>query len=441
MHIRRLLFIFFAYVAIAFTGSAARAATTLRIATVNNNDMAIMQKLSSEFLAMNPGIRLEWTTLDENALRRRVTEDADQGAAGFDVITIGSYEAPLWGKKGLIEPMDDLPPEWNIYDVFPSVANALSSDGKLYAAPFYAEGVMTLYRTDLFKKWQLSMPGVPDWNFIKFAAKTISENEKDVYGICLRGKPGWGENVALITAMAHSYGARWFDENWNAKLTAVEWKKALSDYVELLRSYGPPDAASNGFNENLALFAKGKCGIWIDATVAGSFVTDANNSYVGEHTGFAPAPMNSDTAKQTNWLWVWALAVPSSSLKEAAAKKFIAWATSAEYIDLAAKKYGWANVPPGARASLYANKEYMRVAPFAETALNAIRSAHPGNPGVNPTPYDGMQYVSVPEFQEMGNAAGEEFAAALTGKQSVAQALFNAKNIAERKIKRSAEAR
>lgn len=412
-------------------------AVTLNIATVNNGDMVRLQRLSQKFLAENPGVSLEWTMMEENVLRQRVTQDTATGGASFDVVTIGSYEAPIWGKQNLIEELDDMPPSWKEGDVIASVKDAVSSDGKLYAAPFYAEGVMTFYRKDLFKAAGLRMPSQPDWKFIKKAVKKLSETSDDAYPICLRGKPGWGENVALITAMAHSYGARWFDSDWNSKLVSVQWKNALTDYVELLGNYGPPGAVSNGFNENLALFMQGKCAIWIDATVAGSFVSDPEKSFVAKDVGYATAPMHEETRKKTNWLWVWGLAIPSTSLKEDVAKKFVAWATSPEYLELTAKDAGWGNVTPGTRHSLYGNQKYMDAAPYAKKTLAAIRSAHPDNPAVNPAPYEGMQYVGIPEFQGIGTAAGLQFAAALAGKTSVEQALYNAKNMTDRQMKRS----
>ncbi len=125
-----------------------------------------------------------------------------------------------------------------------------------------------MYRTDLMEKAGLKMPESPTWDFIKQAADKMTDKAAGVYGICLRGKAGWGENMAFLTAMSNSFGARWFDEKWNAQFNTPEWKKTLDFYVTMMKADGPPGASSNGFNENLALFNDGKCGMWIDATVA-----------------------------------------------------------------------------------------------------------------------------------------------------------------------------
>ncbi len=260
---------------------------------------------------------------------------------------------------------------------------------------------MIMYRKDLFEKAGLTMPDAPTWDFIADAARKITDKTGEVYGICLRGKAGWGENMAFLTATANSFGARWFDENWKPQFDQPEWKDTLDFYVNLMKDAGPPGASSNGFNENLALFNSGKCGMWIDATVAASFVTNPKESKVADKVGFALAP-NNGLGKSANWLWAWSLAIPAGSQKVEAAQKFIAWATCKDYLELVASKEGWANVPPGTRTSLYSNAGIPEGAPFAKMTLDSINSADPTKPTVKPVPYTGVQFVAIPEFQGLG---------------------------------------
>jgi sorbitol/mannitol transport system substrate-binding protein len=192
--------------------------------------------------------------------------------------------------------------------------------------------------------------------------------------------------------------------------------------------FGPPGYATNGFNENLSLFQQGKCGMWIDATVAASFVTNPNDSTVADSVGFALAPDNG-LGKRSNWLWAWALAIPAGTQQEAAAKQFIEWATSKAYIELVAANEGWANVPPGARTSLYENPDYLAV-PFAQMTLDSILSADPSNPTVDPVPYVGVQFAAIPEFAGIATDVSQEFSAAYAGQQTVEEALAKAQAIA-----------
>ncbi|WP_017906974.1 ABC transporter substrate-binding protein [Pseudomonas asplenii] len=410
-------------------------AQTLTIATVNNSDMIRMQKLSKTFEAEHPEIRLNWVVLEENVLRQRLTTDIATQGGQFDVLTIGMYEAALWGAKGWLEPMNNLPASYDIDDVFPSVRDGLSVKGTLFALPFYAESSMTYYRTDLFREAGLNMPERPTWEQLgEFAAK-LNHPDKEQYGICLRGKAGWGENMALITTIANAYGARWFDEKWQPEFSGPEWKNALNFYVDTMKKSGPPGASSNGFNENLALFNSGKCAMWVDASVAGSFVTDKTQSKVADHVGFTYAP-HQVTEKGSAWLYSWALAIPTSSKAKEAAKTFSSWATSKEYAALVAKEDGVANVPPGTRASTYSDA-YMQAAPFAKVTLESLKAANPKDPSARPVPYVGIQLVTIPEFQAIGTQVGKLFSAALIGQTTVDQALAAAQQSTEREMKRA----
>ena len=410
-------------------------AQTLTIATVNNSDMIRMQKLAKTFESEHPEIKLNWVVLEENVLRQRLTTDIATQGGQFDVLTIGMYEAALWGAKGWLEPMTDLPATYAIDDVFPAVRDGLSVKGTLYALPFYAESSMTYYRTDLFKDAGLSMPEHPTWEQIAGFARTLNKPDQEQYGICLRGKAGWGENMALISTIANAYGARWFNEQWQPEFNGAEWQNALNFYVGTLKASGPPGATSNGFNENLALFNSGKCAIWVDASVAGSFVTDSSQSKVAEYVGFTFAP-HAVTDKGSAWLYSWALAIPTSSKAKDAARTFSTWATSKEYGALVAEKDGIANVPPGTRASTY-TEAYLKAAPFARVTLESLKVANPQDPTLKPVPYVGIQLVTIPEFQAVGTQVGKLFSAALIGQTTVDQALAAAQQSTEREMKRA----
>jgi sorbitol/mannitol transport system substrate-binding protein len=414
-------------------GSTAYAQTSLTIATVNNGDMVRMQGLTDDFTAKNPDITLQWVTLEENILRERVTTDIATKGGQFDVMTIGTYEVPIWAKNSWLLPLDNLGADYDVDDLLPAIRGGLSADGKLFAAPFYGESSFIMYRTDLMEKAGLTMPEAPTWDFIADAARKMTDRAADINGICLRGKAGWGENMAFLTAMSNSFGARWFDESWKPQFDQPEWKATLQFYVDLMKDAGPVGASSNGFNENLTLFQQGKCGMWIDATVAASFVTNAAESQVADKVGFALAP-DTGMGKRGNWLWAWSLAIPAGSQKAEAAQKFISWATSKDYLALVAAKEGWANVPPGTRTSLYENAEYQAAAPFAKMTLDSINAADPTAPTVKPVPYTGVQFVAIPEFAGMATTVGQLFSAALAGSTSVDDALAQAQQTVDREM-------
>lgn len=414
----------------------AASAEELTIATVNNGDMIVMQKLSAEFTKQHPDITLNWVTLEENVLRQRLTTDIGAGSGQFDVFTIGMFEAPLWGKNGWLVPFDDTPAEYDVNDILPKVRDGLSYDGKLYALPFYGESTMTMYNKAVLDAKGLTMPEAPTWDDIAKIAEATNDPAKEQYGICLRGKPGWGENMGPITLMANTFGGRIFDENWKSQWNSPEWNAAVNFYVNLVTKFGPPGVVNNGFNENLALFNEGHCTMWIDATVAAGFVSDPRQSKVAATVGYAAAPTQV-TDKGAQWLWAWSLAIPTSSKKVDAAKTFIEWATSKEYQKLVADNVGWGNVPPGTRTSLYETKEYLDAAPFAAQTLKAMNAADPIDSTLQPKPYTGISFAIIPEYQGIGTFAGQQIAGAIAGSSSVADALAAAAANADREMKQA----
>lgn len=411
---------------------SATAPINLIIATVNNGHMLTLQTLSREFETAHPDVRLRWVTLPEVELRRAVNNDLQTQTRQFDVVTIGMYEAPVFAKRGWLMPIQP-PPGYDRQDLIDNIREGLSYRGELYAAPFYGESSMLYYRKDLFAKAGLKMPARPTWSEVASFAARLHDPQRQVQGICLRGKPGWGENMTLVATMANAFGGQWFDMQWHPQLQTPAWREAVSLYVDLLRRHGPSDAVERGYNGNLDLFNNGRCALWVDATVAAGFISDRRLNPHAANVGFAPAPV-AVTSKGANWLWAWAFAVPSSVDKGRAdkAQAFAAWATSREYVRLVAATHGWGLVPAGARKSTYAQPEFQRAAPWAKHELEAIRSANPRDATLNPSPYLGVQFAAIPEYAPIGDAVGRAIADAVSGRTSTDSALARSQSIAQR---------
>ena len=408
-------------------------ATELVIATVNNGHMITLQKLSGEFERTHRDIQLKWITLEEGILRQQVTRDVATKAGQFDVMTIGAYEAPIWAKRGWIRSLTPSP-SYDVADLLTPIRQSLSVDGQLYALPFYGESSMTMVRSDLLKAAGIKLGESPTWAQIQLAAQKMHAPEKGIYGICLRGKPGWGENIALVSTMVNTFGGQWFNMNWQPQLQTPAWREAVALYADLLNLYGPPGAAANGYNENLALFMDGRCAIWVDATVAGSFVNRAGSSKVAGKVTFLQAPV-ALTPKGAHWVWTWALAIPTSSDKAQAAQLFMEWATSKDYIRLVAEREGWSAVPSGTRLSTYASPSFKRANPHALVEQLAISTANPLDATLPRSPYIGIQWASIPEFQAIGTAVGQEISGLLKDPITVDEVLSKSQQLADRKMR------
>jgi sorbitol/mannitol transport system substrate-binding protein len=423
-------------ITILFTGVCAIAEQkTVTICTVNNPDMIELKKLSPKFEEKNPDIKLNWVILEENVARQRITTDVSTGSGQFDIVFIGLYETPLFAKRGWLRPMENLPADYDIEDVFKSLRDGLSYQGKLYALPFYGESSMLMYRKDLLEQKGLKMPEQPKYEDVKKIADALTDKAKGDYGITLRGKPGWGENMGFIDTLINTFGGTWFDTKWNPTVDSPEWKKAITFYIELMKADGPPGASANGFNENLTLMAGGKAAMWIDATVAGGFLENPKESQVAGKMGYAPSPIEA-TPNGSHWLWSWTFAIPKAAKQAEAAEKFAVWATSKDYIKLVAEDIGWPGVPPGTRKSTYDNPEYQK-SPFAAATLQAMQSADPTNPCIKPVPYTGIQFVLIPEFQSFATVVGQNISGALADKLTVEQALKDSQAAVGRAVKQA----
>ena len=421
---------------------APAAAGEINVAIVDNPQMKDIAELTPELFTKKTGIKVNFTLLPEGELRQVTTRDVAAGGKQFDAVMIGMYEAPQFGKSGFIQ---DLTPyaskdaSYKLDDIIPSVKNGLSADGKLYAAPFYAESSFIMYRKDLADAAGVKMPANPTWAEIATIAKKL--NTPTTAGICLRGKPGWGDFGGPLGTVLNTFGATWWTANADgsigkAQVDQPEFKEALSFYLGLVKDAGEKDAANSSFNECLSQYKDGKVAMWYDATVAAGLL-EANDSPVKGKNGFAPAPVNK--TKASGWLWAWSLAIPKSNTKPDNAWKFLSFATGPDYIKAAGTmtKGGWASIPPGTRNSTYEIPEYKAAAAaFAGPTLDSMKNAPIDNPGTTKRPgLPGIQFVGVPEFQDVGNKCTEQFASVMAGKTDLDAALKNCQDIASKATK------
>ena len=413
-------------------GDGASGDRSITVALVGNANIEKMAELAPENFTAETGIEVNFTVLDEQTLREVTTRDVGAGGEQFDVVQIGMYETPQFGANGWLVGLNDLAAASDTYDIddlIPAVRNGLSVDGELYSSPFYAESSFVMYRADVMEAAGITMPDAPTWQEVADIARQIDSEE--MAGICLRGKPGWGDLGAAFTTVLNTFGGTWWLANEDgsigeAQVDQPEFAEALNFYVDLLNDAGEDDAANSSFNECRNLYEEGKVAMWYDATVAASLFPED----VVANTAFALAPVK-ETAN-SGWLWAWTLAIPASTTDQDAAWQFIDWATNADYHELIAETDGWAAVPPGTRQSLYERPEYLEAASaFAQRTLDAMLAAPIDMPGLQPRPgLPGVQYVGVPEFQDVGARCTELFSAAIAGSMSVEDALADCQIIA-----------
>ena len=433
-----------AVIGATFAGAASGRSTakTISVAIVANGQMQDIAKLTPSLFTAKSGIKVKYTILDEGKLRQVTTRDVGSGGKAFDAVMIGPYEAPQFGVAGLLKDLTPLAKgdsAYNYNDLIPAVRNALSASGHLYAAPFYGESSFLMYRKDILAKNGVKLPLHPTWQQVAAAARKIKTSS--MAGICLRGKPGWGDLGAAFTTVLNTFGGTWWSAKPNgqpdkAQVDQPAFKDALDFYATLVQDAGEKDAANSSFNECLTQYQAGKVAMWYDATVAAGTL-EATDSPVKGKNGFAFAPVFK--TKSSGWLWSWALAIPKSSPDPSDAWKYIAWATGKQYLRAAGPrvKGGWASIPPGTRVSTYRIPQYKKAAKaFAAITLAAMKAAPINNPGTTKRPgLPGVQYVGIPQFQDVGNRCTQLISAVIAGSMKDTAAISQCQQIAEQAIK------
>jgi sorbitol/mannitol transport system substrate-binding protein len=404
-------------------GGSSSSSHTVTVAVVSNPDMTQMEQLVGTFEKQNPGIKVKFDTLPENNERADIQKDIATSAKQFDVVMISNYETPIWARNGWLDNLSSQfianDSSYDAGDLLPPVASSLSYQSGLYSVPFYGESSMLYYRKSMLKAAGITMPQHPTWAQVAAAAAKLNKPGQ-VAGICLRGQEGWGENLATLDTVINTYGGSWYNSQWQPQLTSAATQKAVNFYVNLVRKDGEPGAASDGFTELLTLYQQSKCAMWYDSTVAASSLSASQAIFAD--TGYAFAPVEKTPA--SGWLYTWSLGIPKDSANQAAAWKFVSWATSKPYLQMVGKKFGWAAVPPGSRTSTYALPQYQQAASaFAGITLKSIDSVNQAKATVPKVPYVGIQFVDIPQFEDLGTTVSQQIAGAIAGTESVSKAL------------------
>ncbi|WP_433292217.1 ABC transporter substrate-binding protein [Actinoplanes sp. CA-030573] len=406
---------------------------TINVLMVNNPQMIDLQRLTEANFTKSTGIHVNFTVLPENDVRDKISQEFSSQAGQYDVASLSNFEIPIYAKSKWIAPLDGYTKadtQFDQADILPSMTQSLTADdGKLYGEPFYGESSFLMYRKDVLQQAGLTMPDNPTWQQVADIAAKADGKQPGMRGICLRGQPGWGQIFAPLTTVVNTFGGTWFEKDWTPKVDAPEFTAATKFYVDLVQRHGENGAPQAGFTECLNNMVQGNTAMWYDATSAAGSL-EADKSPVKGKIGYAAAPV--EKTKSSGWLYAWSWSIQQASSKKDNAWKFISWASSRQYEELVGQQVGWSSVPAGKRASTYKNAEYLKVASaFAEPTEAAISSADPRNPGVQPRPAIGIQFIDIPEFTDLGTQVSQYVSSAIAGQMSVDEALKRGQRLAE----------
>jgi len=414
-------------------GGGGGGADSISVLMVNNPQMVDLQQLTAKHFTEETGIKVNFTVLPENDVRDKISQEFSSQAGQYDVASVSNFEIPIYARSRWLASMDefiDKDPGFDQDDILEPMVKSLSGeDDEVYGQPFYGESSFLMYRKDVMKAEGIEVPAKPTWQEVADIAAKADGAKPGMAGICLRGQPGWGQVFAPLTTVVNTFGGTWFTEDWQAGVDAEPFKKAVNFYVDLVREYGENGAPQAGFTECLNNLIQGNVAMWYDATSAAGSL-EAKDSPVKGKIGYAAAPVVETDS--SGWLYAWSWGIQEASTKKDKAWQFISWASSKEYEELVGEELGWSRVPAGKRASTYENADYLKEAgAFADPTLQAIQNADPEDPGVQPRPAPGIQFMGIPEFPALATQVSQDVSSAIAGQMTVDETLETGQGLAE----------
>ncbi|HKG50089.1 MAG TPA: sugar ABC transporter substrate-binding protein [Actinomycetales bacterium] len=414
-------------------GGGGGGADSISVLMVNNPQMVDLQQLTADNFTKQTGITVNYTVLPENDVRDKISQEFSSQAGQYDVASLSNFEIPIYARSKWIAPLDPYLAKDSGFDqpdiLGPMTESLSGDDGKIYGEPFYGESSFLMYRKDVLAAKGITMPAKPTWQQVADIAARVDGAQPGMAGICLRGQPGWGQVFAPLTTVVNTFGGTWFTKDWQAEVGGTGFRDATSFYVDLVRKHGENGAPQAGFTECLNNLIQGNAAMWYDATSAAGSLEAADSPVKGK-IGYAPAPVVK--TKSSGWLYAWSWSIEQASAKKDNAWKFISWASGKDYEKLVGTKLGWSRVPAGKRASTYEIPEYQKeAAAFGEPTRQAIESADPLDPGVQPRPAPGIQFVGIPEFPGLGTEVSQDISSAIAGKITVGDALERGQKLAD----------
>lgn len=401
--------------------------TKLRILLKEGYEINVIQQYVSDFEKAT-GIDVEIEVYDEPTTRQKFILDSTSKTGAYDITAISFWYFPEYQRNGWIEPLDDLMKntvsEWyHPEDIPESALDTFSADGKRYAMPHTIIGGMTYYRKDIFEKHNLQPPKTTQ-DIIELVPK-LKELEPDMIPITGRGAPNFA-SMGTYLGWAWGYGAQLLDDNFKPHANSPEMVQAITDFVTLMRDYGPEDAASLTFTQAGEKMQSGNAIMMFDTTGWGTILEDPKQSTIHGKVGYAT--IEGPAGQPLQWIYMEGLGISSFSKNKEAAWLFLQWRMSRETTMKELTELARTDVP-----NLYvlnsdeykAFAEENNITEFTQLLPEAWKQA------------DIRYWPFVPEFAEIGDAFMVEVSAAIAGMLDVPTALDRAQASIEEIMERA----
>ena len=247
------------------------------------------------------------------------------------------------------------------------------------------------------------MPAQPTWPQVAEFAARLDQGEGQRRGICLRGKPGWGEVIAPLDTVINTFGGRWFDPEWRRAADLPGVAPGREFYVDLVARHGEPGAATRPASPSARPVRPGPGRHVVRRDVGRQHRRGPAESTVAGQIGYAPAPVV--TTHTSGWLYSWSLAIPETSAAQGRGVE-VRVLDDEQALHRARRQRPRSGGPrcrraPASRRTRSRSTSRCR-APTASRSCRACSGRTRSSRPCEPVPYTGMQFVRIPEFQDLG---------------------------------------
>jgi multiple sugar transport system substrate-binding protein len=234
---------------------------------------------------------------------------------------------------GFVRPLDDLVEDTN--DFFEPLLDCNRWSGRfgdplgtgpLLEVPVNCESYNLAYVPAVLDKAGV---GVPDtWDAYVEAARTIARRT-NARGFAQRGTDAWHTMYTGFATQLWSCGGRDFEDGRCAIASpaAVEVTEA---FLSALRAAGPGDWPNQRWYELALDFGTGEYGLIVDSDHYVAYFEDPAVSPLAGQIAYAPPP-GGPAGRRPN-LWTWSLVVNTRARDVEAVSRFVAWASSREFL-------------------------------------------------------------------------------------------------------------
>jgi multiple sugar transport system substrate-binding protein len=406
------------------------AGTTIKVLLKEGYETAAITQFLKEFEDLT-GIKVELEIYDEPTTRKKFILDASAQTGIYDVVAVQFWYFAEYYQGNWLEPLDEYvntnsPPNFRINDFPSGILNLYrGSDGKIYVIPVSASGGVLIYRSDILKKHGLEPPQTTD--DVVNLAKKLKELEPGIYPFIGRGTPDFA-SFGTSAGWAWAYGAKIIEiigpRKVKVTIDTPEMLKAISDYVTLMKDYGPPEAALMSWDKMSEIYRAGKAVLNFEMS---GFPWVYNNPSLSQVAGRIDYTLIKGPGNNyAQWLYSEGLAISRFSKNKGAAWLFIVWRCSYDMWLKEAQAGIRFDLPS---ITIYHDPEYW----IAAEKWNATKLAE--KMSLVMSSIDGRYWPWIPEFVEVAEAFQSKISAAIAGQITVAEALKQAQSDVENVLK------